>query len=430
MDSFILVTFLESIFQITSSASATAGSLLVASGTQSSSSNLMYLFLLLLLVPIAFVVFMVLCCCCFGRACQSCTFNCCSCVSFPCLRPDHHTSVETARQKLFDASVCYNESDEVWVNKEFMSRISEFGRGFKLNKITINQQKPSELGKEFEQSKRIVLIFSNRFLDREWKNKRFQDLLVSACINDPHSVLIAINNSNLPDKTLKSMLFNLRFGRKDKSAPKSSSNDSKKQISSEDTMAQGPSCCTSCWQRIRGRTRRNLALDDVETINFTDAKFWPKLLYAMPHSKEDPQSALETGRYKSRYDYDTVPIRNEGENSSVSSTYNMNETVQRVRSRSRRRSSVVSPEPQVTVVESQKSPQSKTKRGNKKKRSHTVSSIMNDVSPSSSLSDQISMSPAARNSFYSSSKDARRRGSLDFLGDYGTLPNLGPLNQI
>ena len=190
----------------TGSGATNAGALVGAS--TSTSSNL-YLLFLLLLIPLFLILLIIfLCCCC--RGCQMSTMSCCSWHICACLQPEKGTEAELSG-KIYDASIIYNAEDERWVDEEFTPMISDMKLGYKLNKFSINDRKSKEIEKDLALSKRVVIIFTNRFRDFEWENKRFKEILIKASINDPHSVLIVINRSNLTDQTVKSLFFNLQL---------------------------------------------------------------------------------------------------------------------------------------------------------------------------------------------------------------------------
>ena len=257
-----------------------------ASLTSQNELNLLYL--LFLLIPASVLAVFVCMCCCCGRCCQSWTYNNCGCTLCYCLRPDFGDDAE-ASGKAYDATICYSEFDETWLDEEFMPQISRFSRGFKLHKLSLYHRSFKPLSKEKENilrsSKRIILMFTRRFIDEEWNNKYFRDLLRKICTRDPFCVLVAIN-VNVPDYRIRRLLNDLQIA---ESYMRASVGQRKPPFTIQE-YDEAPTVAApkmNCCQRLVSHIKYSLYLREIEVLKYIDRDFWRKLLYIMPHATYD-----------------------------------------------------------------------------------------------------------------------------------------------
>ena len=239
-----------------------------------------YLYLLLLLIPLAFILFIVCMCCCCGRCCQLATFKCCSCALCSCLRADNSSAAQFSG-KSYDATVCYCDSDEMWVDEDFMPQLARCSRGYKFHKLNFNlRANNKQLNKENEHilrsSKRIIVLFTRRFVEQEWKNRHLRELLRRICIDDPYCILICVN-FNVPEQRMRSILQSLQ------SNEPPHHQQSERRISyyeSNNVKRSNPfdiddgdddelrSKKLSWYQRMRSRVNYSLHLSDVELLDY------------------------------------------------------------------------------------------------------------------------------------------------------------------
>ena len=154
----------------TNTAEAQIGDTTQTNATSSFNSNYLYL-LFLLLIPLMIFVLLVFCCCC-GRCCQVFTHNKCNLLLCPCSRPkDSYAD----NGKSYDATICYSEYDENWIDEQFLPCMSQFENNYRIHKLSLYNRSSDKISRENEKvlrsSKRIILIFSRKFLKEEWSNR-------------------------------------------------------------------------------------------------------------------------------------------------------------------------------------------------------------------------------------------------------------------
>ena len=176
--------------------------------TQTSQENL-YL-LILLIIPTVIILVLIFVCG-IGRSCQVFFYKTCECILCPCFRPSENPALS---RKLFDMTICYSDNDEHWLNEQFMTQLSEFDRGYKIHKLSLHGHScmGPTLSDEQKQilckSKRIVMMFSEKFTKNEWSDKQFREFMKKIYSMD-NCVLVAINLGSMTDDKIKTMFKEL-----------------------------------------------------------------------------------------------------------------------------------------------------------------------------------------------------------------------------
>jgi hypothetical protein len=222
--------------------------------------------------------------CCIGRSCQLYLYKAFNCVPCKCLRPDD----KLAYDKQYDATICYSEYDERWLDEEFMPQFAHFDRGYRVHKMGLYSRFDAGLSKEREHilrsSKRVLLIFSSKFLKEEWHNKYLRYLLNEICLSDRNCIIVCINIGELSEKKLNKVSSQLQA-----SISKNIVNDAKlnsiRRLDYEDDEEIKSKNSLSIWKKINATLKHSLGLNNVEILNWLDKKFWYKLNYMMPFEK-------------------------------------------------------------------------------------------------------------------------------------------------
>ena len=86
------------------------------------------------------------------------------------------------------------------MNEELLGEIANYENRFRVQKVSITGRASSEkLSRESEKilrsSKRVVLVFTQDFVEDEFKNRSFLILLKELALDDPNCVIVAINKS-------------------------------------------------------------------------------------------------------------------------------------------------------------------------------------------------------------------------------------------
>jgi hypothetical protein len=178
------------------------------------------------------------------------------------MRPDDEKS---AKAKIFDATICYSEYDEGWLDEQFLPQLSQFENNFKIHKLSLYHRSNDKISRENERilrgSKRIILIFSEKFLREEWANKNFRNVLRDICQNDKLCVIICINVGEFRQKKIDQYLLDL-----------------------ETTLYEYVSNNyeRSFRSRIKSRIKYNCGLNNLERLHVDDKNFWRKFNFMMP----------------------------------------------------------------------------------------------------------------------------------------------------
>jgi hypothetical protein len=256
----------------TNGAEAQLGDTTTQSSSTNGNSNLWYL-LFLLLIPLALIILLIFCCCC-GRYCQICSHQSCDCLLCPCARPK---DAYIDNGKVYDATICYSEYDENWLDEQFLPCLSQFEHNYKIHKLSLYNRSVDKISRENEKvlrsSKRIILIFSRKFLKEEWSNKSFRNVLrdINMDKNNKHCVIIAVNVGALSQKEIDYYLRYLHMSEKDFAQVSESGGDSMPPLKQKNLFSQ-----------LSDNIKYHFGLKRVETLQIADRSFWNKFLYIMP----------------------------------------------------------------------------------------------------------------------------------------------------
>lgn len=90
-----------------------------------------------------------------------------------------------------------------------MTQLSEYDRGYKIHKLALLNNRShsgSSLSEDQKRilikSKRIVLIFSEKFLKYEWSNKTFREFMKRVYLTDKDTVLVAVNLGGMKNEKI------------------------------------------------------------------------------------------------------------------------------------------------------------------------------------------------------------------------------------
>ncbi len=229
------------------------------------------------------LVLLAFCCCC-GRCTQVFTHSSCNLLLCPCSRPKDSSK---DNMKIYDATICYSEYDENWLDEQFMPCLSQFENNYKIHKLSLYNRSSDKISRENEKvlrsSKRIILIFSRKFLKEEWSNNSFRNVLRDICIdkNNKYCVLIVVNVGALTQSDID---YHLRY----LEMPDKHLNDlANYSRGSEEGDSFPVLKKKSIWSRIGDRCRYNFGLKKIETLQISDRSFWRKFLYVMPRIRYD-----------------------------------------------------------------------------------------------------------------------------------------------
>lgn len=206
------------------------------------------------------------------------TNNWCNLICCPCFRP-HDESPYTGKH--YDATICYNRFDESWVDEDFIPELTHYENNYKIHKLNIHSRSSDKVTRENERvlraSKRIILIFTPDFIEDDFKNKTFVNLLREIKY-DPNVCIIAINK-NLDDLAFKHWVRLL---------------NSQVNYNSPNIAPR-----RSIFTVLKSRIKYNCGLREVETLNFRERSFWRKFFYIMPFTVYDnTKPAIITHSYK------------------------------------------------------------------------------------------------------------------------------------
>ena len=115
-------------------------------------------------------------------------------------------------------------------------------------------------------SKRVIIILTNYYLESEWKCPQLCALIKKTCLNDPDSVLMIVNRTNLSKRELRKILTDYEL--KDCC------------LREEEKL----SFCTKLKYSFNKRLCHSLALNDVEVLDYKNPSFWSHFFYIMPHN--------------------------------------------------------------------------------------------------------------------------------------------------
>ena len=252
-----------------------------------------YLLLLLLLIPFS-ILLLILLFCFFGRTCQLLVFRLFKLPVCPCLRPDSGSMADDSG-KSYDAAICYSDYDEKWIDRDLIPKITELRRGYNLKKISLSQRVTKDIENEFKSCRRLILIFSKQFIEREWDSQqRLHKILKRSCLDDSNSILMAVNKSNLTDQTLRRLIVSSLKSEEDSATSKSNlvnaGNEDRTHSDDDAASAIGPvNFLNFMRNQLKFQMIRSLTLNDIEVINYESSRFWTQFVYLMPYKRESRQ---------------------------------------------------------------------------------------------------------------------------------------------
>ena len=110
----------------------------------------------------------------------------------------------------FNLNIFYSENDDIWLNEQFMTQLSQFDRGYKIHKLGMLSHRQSnhyviseDQKRIIARSKRIVLMFSEKFLKYEWTNKTFGEYVKRIYVTDENCVIVAVNLGSMTNEKMK-----------------------------------------------------------------------------------------------------------------------------------------------------------------------------------------------------------------------------------
>jgi len=300
-----------------------------------------YYYLGLLIIPFLILLLILILICSFGRTFQVYLYNTYSIILLPCFRPDtdncnnnliEQTNETNNNNKLYDLTICYNEYDELWLNEQFMPQLTEFDRGYKIHKLMLYQRLNFHLSETCKRvltsSKRVLLVFSEKFLNEEWNNKIFHEFIKHNLYEtDLNCIIIIVNLSNINEYKSKLALNELKL--------KSTSRRNKKLIQNNNNNNNNNTFIIS---RLRTYIKYSVGLNNIEYLNWTDYHFWKHLNYILPFKSLNQITKI------SKYSYD-ITNSCSGSSSSSSCEINKNKNKNRIssiRSLSKKRSRKIS----------------------------------------------------------------------------------------
>lgn len=185
--------------------------------------------------------------------------------------------------KKYDTVFCYGEHDENWLEELFIPVFSEYDRGYRIHKIKIdpNSQFVKDQVEILKKSRRIVILFSEKFLAEEWKNNHsFKETLKELCQTDSNLILVPVFVDMFTKEEVdgvKSVLDSYYMN---------GERETGKFAVFKDKMIQN--------------LMRNTGLEDVESLDWNDDNFWKKFNYIMPlvKNRKRPTEITETSKYK------------------------------------------------------------------------------------------------------------------------------------
>lgn len=233
--------------------------------TSTTDPNLFYL-LFLLLIPIV-LLFVILFICTCGRCCQVNSHHMCNLLVCPCMRPNDRSLFSG---KTYDVTICYNRFDETWVDEELVSEIGAYERRMRVQKLSLSGRSSTDrmtrdADRALRSSKRVVLVFTQDFVEDEYRNRALLATLKELAHDDPNCVLVAVNRS------LDPKLFNYCVDYLD-----SPTRDSR--IFEKSGYYEKMSACA----RLVARVKYHCGLRDVEKLDSSDSRFRKNFLYTLP----------------------------------------------------------------------------------------------------------------------------------------------------
>lgn len=160
----------------------------------------------------------------------------------------------------------YNDYDEPWLDKHFIPNLQDMKKNYKIFRIKKFPQTEAELSVEqsdgIKLTRRIVLLFTKKFIENEWTNSTLKSLLQQIAYKDPNCFIMGICVGEVTKQQLKQNLKDLQ------------SDEDKKNI------------LARIRSKIAAKVKYNSSLNDIEMLNFHSITFWTKLAYVLPDADE------------------------------------------------------------------------------------------------------------------------------------------------
>jgi len=202
-----------------------------------------------------------------------------------------------------------------------MPQLTEFDRGYKIHKLMLYQRLNFHLSETCKRvlssSKRILLVFSEKFLNEEWNNKIFHDFIKHIYQTDLTCILIIVNLSNINEYKSKIALNEIKS----------------KNVNNIKKQQQVKQNHETCISRLRSHIKHSVGLNNLEYLNWTDYNFWKQLNYILPFRNINQITKI------SKYSYDITNTSSSIESSSV---IEKNKKISSIRSLSKKRNRKVS----------------------------------------------------------------------------------------
>lgn len=226
---------------------------------QNQSSDYAYFFLLI--IPLLLII-IISCTCLCGRRLQIFIHDSYSLLLCTCFRPKDNSFENT---KVYDLTVCFSEYDDLWVNEQFLPQLSQYDRGYKIHKLSLYHRLNFHLSETTKRvlnsSKRIVLIFSEKFFNHEWNNRIFHEYIRKIHENDSLCIVVIINLGSISEEKMNSVLNEFKLFKQDE----------------------------PLRFKLKTSLQHTLGLTKAEYLNWTDKIFWKRFNYIMPYQKSSHQ---------------------------------------------------------------------------------------------------------------------------------------------
>ena len=172
--------------------------------------------------------------------------------------------------KTYDVALCFNRFDETWVDEELVSEIVRHDPRYRIQKLALSGRPSAEkIGRDSERilrsAKRVVLVFTQDFVEDDFKNRSFLALLKDLAQTDPNCIMIAVNKS-LDTNVFHYCVDYLDSPTRDSRSFEKSGYYEKMSLSS----------------RLAANVKYHCGLRDVEKLDFSSGHFNKNFLYILP----------------------------------------------------------------------------------------------------------------------------------------------------
>ena len=160
--------------------------------------------------------------------------------------------------KKYDALLIHDESDELWVNKNIKPMLYDY----KLSSVKVssatNPALTAEQSELVRQARRVVIVFTKKFLSEGWKNTELHSLLKDIYANDAYCILIAINVGEVSQEDVNKYMLDI------------------------DPSLENNTKLERFRTNLANRITENMGLKDAEILYWHDQNFAKDLSYVMP----------------------------------------------------------------------------------------------------------------------------------------------------